>query len=261
MGFFSLASGSTGNSVYLGTSSTKILFDVGISGKMLSQRLLDIDLCIEKINAILVTHEHRDHVQGIGVIAKRFAMPIYCNKETAGGLLRIFGAAVQPNLHIFLTGESFQIGDIHIQSFSIQHDALDPVGFVALAHGMKFCICADLGYATSIVKYYLQGCHFLYLEANHDEQMVMDSSRPFFCKQRTLSRQGHLSNSSCGNLLVDIWHPRVKHVYLAHLSRECNDPVLALHTVQEILFRHDKSVSLSVTHPDKIARCPVLFSV
>ncbi len=255
-GFCPLASGSSGNVIYLGTDKTKVLFDVGISFKNLKERLAEIAVEIEQIDAVMITHEHIDHVKGLEMIAKKLDIPIFCNSDTAKAICQTMD--IRPKFKIFSTGESFSFGDLEIQPFSIQHDTLDPVAFTVKAEGKKFGICTDLGFATKLVEMHLKECDYIYLEANHEEEMVHASSRPMVYKQRVLSRQGHLSNRAAGELLLNVHHEGLKHVYLAHLSLECNNPATALKTVTEILAKQNKMVDISIAAPDVISK-PILF--
>jgi phosphoribosyl 1,2-cyclic phosphodiesterase len=255
-GFCPLASGSSGNVVYLGSSKTKILFDVGITFKNIKERLEEIQVDIEEIDAVMITHEHIDHVRAVDMIAKKLDIPVFCNSDTAKAIAQSID--IRPKFKIFSTGESFTFGDLEIQPFSIQHDTLDPVAFTVQVEGKKIGICTDLGFATKLVEMHLRDCDYLYLEANHEEEMVHASSRPMVYKQRVLSRQGHLSNRAAGELLANIHHPELKHVYLAHLSLECNTPTTALETVTSILKKQGKEVPLSIAHPDKPSN-PIFF--
>ena len=255
-GFCPLASGSSGNVIYLGTAKTKILFDVGISFKNIKERLDFIGVQIEEIDAVMITHEHIDHVKGIEMIAKKLDIPIFCNSDTAKAICQTID--IRPKFKIFSTGESFSFGDLEIQPFSIQHDTLDPVAFTVVAENKKIAICTDLGFATKLVEMHLKECDYIYLEANHEEEMVHASSRPMVYKQRVLSRQGHLSNRAAGELLANVHHEGLKHVYLAHLSLECNTPATALQTVKEILAKQNKELDISVAAPDVPSK-PILF--
>ncbi len=255
-GFCPLASGSSGNVIYLGTSKTKVLFDVGISFKNLKERLAEIKVEIEEIDAVMITHEHIDHVRGLEMIAKKLDIPIFCNSDTAKAICQTID--IRPKFKIFSTGEGFTFGDLEIQPFSIQHDTLDPVAFTVVAEDKKFAICTDLGFATKLVEMHLKECDYIYLEANHEEDMVHSSSRPMVYKQRVLSRQGHLSNKAAGELLANVHHEGLKHVYLAHLSMECNNPTMALKTVTEILAKQNKLVEISIASPDVVSK-PILF--
>lgn len=255
-GFCPLASGSKGNAIYVGTEKTKILIDAGIGLRTLTARLEEINLDISEIDAILITHDHGDHIMGLKTLASRFGIPIFANHETAKGIVEALG--VCPKFKIFSTGETFEFGDLEIHPFSIQHDTMDPVAFTIKTGSLKIGFCADLGFATSLVHHSLQECDYLYLEANHQPSMVHASSRPMIYKQRVLGKSGHLSNEACGNLLAHIAHSNLKHVHLAHLSKECNTPETALGVVQEILSKYGISLEMSTAFQDRISK-PIYF--
>ncbi len=256
IGFCPLASGSKGNCIYVGTESTKILIDAGLSAKMISDRLLSIGVDIRSIDAILVTHEHSDHIRGLAVLGSRYGIPVLANSDTAKALIALLDEV--PKLKIFSTGESFEYGDIEIHPFSIQHDAVDPVAFTMKISGIKLGFCADLGFATSLVTHQLKMCDYLYLEANHHPPMVHACGRPHVYKQRVLSRQGHLSNEECAQLLAEVYHPGLKHVHLAHLSSECNSPELALEMVRAKLMSLGASTAVSIAFQDQVS-LPISF--
>ncbi len=241
-GFCPLASGSKGNCIYLGTSQTKVLIDAGLSARNIEKKLNEINVDMSEIDAILITHEHTDHIQGLRVLAYKKRIPVFANHETAKGIVEHFRDI--PKFKIFSTGETFEFGDLEIHPFTIQHDTLDPVAFTIRTGSLKLGFCTDLGFATSLVRNHLQHCNYLYLEANHQPSMVHASSRPMVYKQRVLSRNGHLSNEDCGKVLVDVAHPNLKHVHLAHLSSECNSPEVALSTITSIL--KEKSIQLDI---------------
>lgn len=255
-GFCPLASGSTGNAIYLGTEKVRVLFDAGISFKALQARLEAINVPIESIDAVIISHEHTDHIRALEMLTKKVGTPVFCNSETAKMICQEIG--VRPKMKIFSTGEEFTFSDLEIHPFSIQHDTPDPVAFTVKCGNSKIGICTDLGFATKLVETHLHGCDYLYLEANHDEALVHASSRPLIYKQRVLSKQGHLSNSMAGELISKVHHSNLKHVWLAHLSTECNTPELALKTVQDILAKQNKTVPMSIAHPDQISHS-ILF--
>ncbi len=254
IGFCPLASGSKGNCIYFGTERTKILIDAGASSRTIEKRLEEIGVRLNEIDAILVTHEHTDHIKAIQTLGLKCKIPIFANSDTAKAIYEIFGEC--PKFKIFSTGESFEFGDIEVHPFSVQHDALDPVAFTIRYAGLKLGFCTDLGFATSLVTSKLLECDYLYLEANHQPSMVHASSRPEIYKKRVLSRQGHLSNEECGDLLAKIVSAKLKHVHLAHLSEECNSPELALKIVQEKL--KNNAVQLSIAYQDKASQ-PIFF--
>lgn len=256
-GFCPLASGSKGNCIYFGTKNTKILIDAGISAKAVQTRLAEINVDLADIDAILISHEHTDHIQGLKTLAYKYGIPVLANQETAKGIVEVFREC--PKFKIFCTGETFEFGDLQIHPFSIQHDTLDPVAFTIRTDALKLGFCTDLGFVTSLVQVQLQECDYLYVEANHQPSMVHASARPMIYKQRVLSRSGHLSNDACGQLLCHVFNPKLKHVHLAHLSSECNSPETARQVVSEHLTAKNLSVDISIAYQDRISK-PIYFS-
>lgn len=252
-GFCPLASGSKGNSIYVGSKNTKILIDAGLSAKATQERLAQINVDIKEIDAILITHDHTDHILGLKVLAMKHGIPVLANSETAKGIVNYLKGSC-PKFKIFSTGETFEFGDMEIHPFSIQHDTLDPVAFTIKVENLKLGFCADLGFATSLVQNKLRDCDYLYLEANHEPSMVHSSARPMIYKQRVLSRTGHLSNEACGQLLCEVAHSNLKHIHLAHLSSECNTPERALEIVRECLTKRGINLEMCVAPQHQISK-------
>jgi|SRR5579862_12040 len=255
-GFCPLASGSKGNCLYLGTQKSKILIDAGLSAKAIRDRLDQISVRIEEIDAICITHEHTDHIRGLDILCQKWGIPILANSDTARSICTILG--ISPKFKIFTTGEAFEFGDIEIHPFTIQHDAMDPVGFTIKIGSIKIGICADLGFATTLVINQLKQCDYLYIESNHQVSMVHASCRPMVYKQRVLSRQGHLSNDECADLIEKLYHPELKHIHLAHLSSECNAPELALKIMRDKLASLRASTEVSIALQEGVSK-PILF--
>ncbi len=256
-GFCPLASGSKGNSIYVGSKCTKLLIDAGLSAKATKERLSQINVDLADIDAILITHEHSDHILGLKMLALKMGIPVLANCETAKGIVNSIGEC--PKFKIFSTGETFEFGDMEIHPFSIQHDTLDPVAFTIKIDSLKLGFCADLGFATTLVQNKLRECDYLYLESNHEPSMVHASARPMVYKQRVLSRTGHLSNEACGQLLCDVAHSNLKHVHLAHLSSECNSHEKALGVVHEQLSRLGMRLEMTVALQHGISK-PIYFN-
>ena len=230
-----LASGSRGNAVYVSGGSTSILIDAGLSGIEIERRLNSKGLYPEDLDAILVSHEHTDHIQGVGVLSRRFNLPVYMSSKTEKAAVSQLGTVrVIKN---FECGSPFTIKDLFIHPFSISHDAKDPSGFTVNQNGTKIGIATDLGIATSMVKEHLKGCSLLILEANHDEDMLINGPYPWPIKQRIKGRTGHLSNEASKNLLKELQHDRLKYVTLAHLSQTNNTPQKALSEVSRAITR------------------------
>jgi phosphoribosyl 1,2-cyclic phosphodiesterase len=256
IGFCPLASGSKGNAIYLGTKETKILIDAGISYKQLQLRLSEIGVDVADIEAVLITHEHMDHIAGLKTLCTHSKVCVISNAETAKGIYQ--NLQFLPRFKIFTTGEAFEFKDLRIHPFSVQHDTLDPVGFVIETQNLKLGFCTDLGYVTSLVVSHLQGCDYLYLEANHEPESVYASNRSYIYKQRVLSRQGHLSNQESSNLLLSVMHKNLKHVHLAHLSSECNSEKGALQSIRRVMEKAGHLPEISIAYQDKISE-PVYF--
>ncbi|MGZ3732647.1 MAG: MBL fold metallo-hydrolase [Parachlamydiaceae bacterium] len=256
-GFCPLASGSKGNCIYVGSKQRKLLIDAGLSAKAIKERLSQINVDLADIDAILVTHEHFDHIAGLKVLAYKMGIPVFANGETAKGIVNSFQSC--PKFKIFSTGETFEFGDMEIHPFSIQHDTLDPVAFTIRIDSLKLGFCADLGFASTLVQNQLRHCHYLYLEANHEPSMVHASARPMVYKQRVLSRTGHLSNEACGQLLSEVAHSGLTHVHLAHLSSECNSPEKALDVVHSQLISKGIHLDICVAPQHTIAK-PIFFN-
>jgi len=228
--FTILGSGSGGNCAYLETPGARLLIDAGFSAKQIRERLARIGRCPETLDGILVTHEHGDHIQGLAVLASKLSVPIYCNRltrEAAEGALGCrFKAAV------FQTGATFEIGDVTVDTFSVPHDAYDPVGFLFRTAFGNVGFLTDLGYATKLVIERIRPAHVLVLEANHDLKLLQeDTRRPWATKQRILSRHGHLSNDAAAEVAEQVVSLALSRIYLGHLSRDCNRPDLAFKAV------------------------------
>jgi phosphoribosyl 1,2-cyclic phosphodiesterase len=211
-----IASGSKGNAIYISNGQTSILIDVGLSGKQIEKRMQERGLNPEAVQAILVSHEHRDHIHGVGILSRRYAIPVYINRETWRTAREHIGQVKKH--HFFTCGQSFTIDGFTIHPFGLSHDAVDPTGFTISSSGLKVGIATDLGLATTLVKEHLRDAHLLVLEANHDTDMLLNGPYPWSLKQRIKSRTGHLSNTDARELIMELKNNRLKHVILAHLS-------------------------------------------
>ena len=228
-----LASGSKGNAVYVSDGTTSVLFDAGLSGKEMERRLTSRKISPTSINAIVVSHEHSDHIQGVGVLARRYGIPVYINRQTHEAAKTTL-KTISESIH-FDCGYTFSINDMVIHPFSISHDARDPAGFTIQGRNAKLGIATDLGIATAMVREHLKGCDILIVEANHDRQMLTQGPYPWALKQRVKSRSGHLSNEEARDLLADVACEKLKHVILAHLSETNNTREKALSVVDRAL--------------------------
>ena len=229
-----LGSGSSGNCAFLETGETRLLIDAGLSGRQIRQRLLSIGRAPEGLSGILVTHEHSDHVQGLAVLAARLNIPVYCNRLTQEAIERQLETKF--DCRIFSTGASFEVGDVSVDTFSVPHDASDPVGFLIRTDVGRIGFLTDLGHATKLVIERVRCANVLVLEANYDLKLLQeDTRRPWSIKQRILSRHGHLSNNAAAEVALQIVTAELRQLYLGHLSGDCNRPELAHRTVSESL--------------------------
>jgi len=232
--FTILGSGSSGNCAYVETPEARILVDAGFSPRQIRQRLASIGRTPENLTAILITHEHSDHISGLIGIAAKLNIPIYCNRDTKDAFE--FQLQTKFNCNLFNTGASFEIADILVETFSIPHDAQDPVGFLLRTARGNVGFVTDLGHTTKLVLDRIRAANVLVLESNHDVKMLQDCPRRSWpLKQRILGRHGHLSNVAAAEAAAQIMSAGLRHLYLAHLSSECNKPELAQHVMAEQL--------------------------
>lgn len=230
----SIASGSSGNCIYVGTEATHLLVDAGISGKRVEMGLGALNLCGRDIDGILVTHEHSDHIQGLGVLCRRYRIPVYATERTIVEIkaCRSLGEIPEELFCPVMADEAFTVKDLTVNPMHISHDAADPVAY-RLSYGKKrAAVCTDLGVYNEYTVECLKGMDVLLLEANHDVNMLQVGSYPYYLKQRILGKRGHLSNESSGQLLSRVLHDGLKKVVLGHLSQENNLPELAYETVR-----------------------------
>ena len=248
--FCVLASGSSGNAVFVATQNTRVLIDTGISMRELAKRLAAIGENLEQIDAILITHEHSDHVSGLPVLArnKKVRASIHMTRLTEPAIE--WGPA-EPRLESFQAGASFPIGDIEVQSFSIPHDAIDPVGFCLEAVGVRIGIVTDLGYIPVSVKYHLRRTDVLMLEANHDLDMLKVGPYPWSVKQRVMSRVGHLSNLVMSDYLMQDLGSSTANLILGHLSEHNNHPEIVRLIASQALEERGLSTRLSIARQDQ----------
>ena len=246
-----LASSSAGNATLVATSRTRLLIDAGLSRKETGERLAVLGLDLRSLDAILITHEHSDHTAGLPVLAKRrdgVHTPVYVSRLTARA---IAWGECQPHLETFQAGSSFTVGDIEVTSFTIPHDAADPVGFSLRAEGIKVSIATDLGYLPSSVREHLRGSDVLLLESNHDLNMLKVGPYPWSVKQRVMGRMGHLSNDAACSFLREDLDSRTSTLILGHLSEHNNHPALVRQAALEALDGRTLFTKLMVVEPGK----------
>lgn len=230
----SIASGSSGNCIYAGTDTTHILVDVGLSGKRIEAGLKELDLKGSDIDGILITHEHSDHIAGLGVLSRRYDIPFYCTEGTADYIRndKLSGKIDESLIHIVKQDHRFSIKDLMITPFAISHDACEPVGYRFCHGNSKSAVCTDLGVYSDYTVEMLKGLDVIYLEANHDVRMLETGPYPYYLKRRILGNRGHLSNEASARLLCSVLHDGFGTVVLSHLSKENNLPDLAYESVK-----------------------------
>ncbi len=247
--FCSLFSGSSGNCSFVQTSTTKLLIDCGESAKKIVNSLEDIDVNVQDINAILITHEHIDHVKSLGTLSRKYNIPIYTNLETLNAMPEQIKKIKTDNVHLFDYSSDFCIGDLQIHPFPIPHDAANPSAFNIFYNNKKISIATDIGHVTPEIINNLENSTFLLLESNYDSNILKCSTYPYHLKERISGPLGHLSNNMAGTTISHLINTGVRNVMLGHLSKENNFPELAYKTVmEEIIYNNypENSIQLSV---------------
>ncbi len=247
-----LASGSTGNAVYIEAGSTAVLVDAGVGIRQLQSAMHAIGVSPEVLDGVLVTHEHQDHVRGILPVLRRFGPPLYTSEGTWREL-RGRLADIPSTPRFIAAGRPFALGEIVVEPFALSHDALEPLGFVFHAFGRKLVLATDLGYVSAKIRDLTRGAHTYIVEANHDVEMLRGGPYPWHLKRRILGDKGHLSNDSAAEYLLDVVTDATADVFLAHLSQENNHPETALAAVNRLFATAGgaavEGVSLMLTHP------------
>lgn len=233
----SLASGSSGNSVYIGNESTHLLVDIGISKKRAKEALETIHVDPTSLSGIFITHEHADHISGLGVMTRGYKVPIYTTKKTWDVLQKknSLGKIDESLVRFIKADEPFFIDEIEIMPFRSYHDAIDPMCFSFTYRESKIGFATDLGVYDDYITEHLSGSNILYLEANHDIKMLEAGPYPYYLKQRILSNLGHLSNDASSQLIEEVYHEELYHIILAHLSHENNHPDIAYITAERMI--------------------------
>ena len=259
----SIASGSSGNCIYVGSDNTNLLVDAGVSAKRIENGLSDIDILPDTLQGILITHEHSDHISGLGILARKYHIPIYATYETALALQKIksLGNVDQELYHYIQPNEAFFINDIKVEPFSTSHDASNPVCYTMQLEEQKISIATDLGKYDDYIVSKLKESDILFIEANHDVNMLMVGKYPYYLKQRILGDRGHLSNDTSADLISKLIHPRLQTIMLAHLSKENNYEELAYETVcYELMSRacNFSAKNVSVAHRDQPSQMVII---
>ncbi|MDF2909898.1 MAG: fold metallo-hydrolase [Sporolactobacillus laevolacticus] len=252
--FSVLASGSTGNSLYIETEQQRLLIDCGLSGKKMIELLEQIGRRPEDIDGILVTHEHSDHIKGLGIFARRFHTPVYANRRTWQAMSSVIGDIPTEQKFEFAANTTKAFGSLDIESFSVSHDAADPMFYLVRDQDKQLTIATDLGYVSEHIKGLIRDSDAYIMEANHDTEMLMMGRYPWSVKRRILGDTGHISNEESGLALTEVFGNRTKKIYLAHLSKDNNMKELARMSVgqrlESIGLKLGREVGLYDTDPD-----------
>lgn len=233
-----LGSGSAGNATLVVAGQTKVLIDAGLSARQIQHRLEQAGYSFGELDGVLLTHEHQDHAGALGVLSRKFSVPVYCNSLTAESLTHLFPEQ-KLCTRIYQTGGSFAIRDLQVDTFHVPHDAVEPVGYALRFGNQSLGFLTDLGQATKLALERVRTAHTLIIETNHDEKLLQEcDKRPWSVKQRILSRHGHLSNTAAARVLAEIGTDSLKQVILCHLSRDCNNAELAISTVDRVYREH-----------------------
>ena len=250
--FCNLYSGSSGNCSFLHSNNTKILIDCGVSMKKITTALSLMNIKLDDINGILVTHEHSDHISSLSMICKKYNIPVYANSKTFDNINQDIPSELK---NIFTTDEKFEVGDLNILPFHIPHDAADPCGFSICNNDKKISIATDIGHMENSILENLNGSSFVLLESNYEPSMLQYSRYPYYLKKRIIGPNGHLSNEDAGKAICSLVKNGVSHISLGHLSKSNNFPELAYQTVMNTMITNKvdiSSLSLSVAHRDKV---------
>ena len=239
--FRCFASGSSGNCYYLGTPHTGLLIDAGISARTIQKHLREMGLDFHNIMGVLITHDHADHIRAVGTLGERIHIPIYTTREIHEGIDRNYGVQekLRTSRRFFEKEQEWELFDFRINTFSVSHDSTDCLGYVIDYGNQRFMIATDCGEPNELMCQYIRTANHLVIEANHDEQMLLNGPYPTYLKERILSPKGHQSNRTCGKLLAENFHSGLRNVFLCHLSKENNDPEVALNTVCNCLEDKD----------------------
>lgn len=237
-----LASGSTGNSLYIETDKKRILVDAGLSGKKVVSLLAEVGKKPEDLDAILVTHEHVDHIKGVGVLARKYNLDVYANEGTWQAMDQALGKLAPEQKYIFKMGTTMTLGDMDIESFGVSHDAVQPQFYRFYRNNKSFAMLTDTGYCSDYLRGVIKGADAYLIESNHDLEMLRMGAYPWSLKQRILGDKGHLSNEDGALVMTDVITDNTKRIYLGHLSKENNLVELAHMTVEETLRRYDYAV-------------------
>ncbi|WP_371017937.1 MBL fold metallo-hydrolase [Pseudalkalibacillus sp. JSM 102089] len=258
--FSVLASGSTGNAIYVGTEKHKLLVDAGLSGKKLEELFAKAHLDPKDLDGLLVTHEHSDHIKGLGIFARRYKLPIYANAKTWEAMSSLIGAIPVEQKFQFDMDTVKTFDDLDVESFGVSHDAAEPMFYTFHHEGKKLSIATDLGYVSDRIKGTIRNSDMLVFESNHDINMLMMGRYPWNVKRRILGDMGHVSNEDAGAALSDIIGDQTKRIYLAHLSKDNNMKDLARLSVQQTLEQNGFAIGEQIALYDTDPVAPTLVT-
>ena len=237
-----LASSSSGNVTYIETPKHHVLVDAGLSGIKIKRAMESIGKDINTVDSLFVTHEHTDHIKGVGVLARRYNLNVYANEKTWEAMLPKIGKIPEDEIHIFEHNKVMSLDDLDIESFAVSHDAIDPQFYKFYHNGKQFVILTDTGYVSDRIQKTIENADGYLMECNHDVEMLRDGIYPWPLKQRILSEKGHLSNEDGAHTLMDVIGNKTKQIFLGHLSHENNTKQVARDEVTQVLEDHDFGV-------------------
>lgn len=251
----SLYSGSSGNSTLIAGEKSKILIDCGVSAKAEEMALYNVGVRAESIKGIFITHEHSDHIKGVGIMSRRYNIPIYANEKTWEAMETKIGDVSLSCKRVIKTNSEIYIDDMCISNFNTSHDAADPVSYTVTKNDKKVSILTDTGYVSKDMMNAIVGSQLVLLESNYDTDMLAGCTYPLSLKQRIAGRKGHLSNNMCSETILRLMDSNIKYILLSHLSKESNTPDVAFHTVKSFLESNsvyiDSDVMVDMTYRDK----------
>ncbi|MCR8969559.1 MBL fold metallo-hydrolase [Facklamia sp. 7083-14-GEN3] len=259
LSFSILASGSTGNCTYIESGQKRFLVDAGLSGKKIESLFKQIDRDISLVDAIFVTHEHKDHIHGVGVLSRRYNLPIFANRETWKAMERMVGEISPENKQYIEPETMLQLGDIDIVSYNVSHDAAQPQFYAFQKGNKQFVMLTDTGYVSDRLRSQLRNADAYLIESNHEIELLRYGPYPWSVKQRILSDKGHLSNQDGALAIRDLMGSKTKDIYLGHLSQDNNTKELAMLTMEDILQEYDVDTAndLTLHMTDPIEATPI----
>ncbi|RAS74943.1 MBL fold metallo-hydrolase [Priestia endophytica] len=254
--FSVLASGSTGNALFVGNGKESLLVDAGLSGKKMEQLFKEVDQSIENLSGILVTHEHSDHIKGLGVLARKYKLPLYANEKTWKAMEPLIGTVPTEQKFSFEIGDVKSFGGIEVEAFGVSHDAAEPMFYTFHSEGKKLTLLTDTGYVSDRMKGIVRNSDAFIFESNHDVEMLRMGHYPWNIKRRILSDLGHVSNEDAAIALSEVIGDHTKYIYLAHLSQDNNMKELARMTAEQTLKEKDHGVGVQFNIHDTDPKKP-----